>query len=36
MPMTQIVILDSHKHIITQGLQKQTHKIHANMPEYKT
>ena len=33
---TQIVIHDSHKHTTTQGLQKQTHKIHANMQEYKT
>ena len=23
-------------HTITQGLQKQTHKTHANMQEYKT
>ena len=35
-PKTQIVIHDSHKHKIAQGLQKQTHKIHANMQECKT
>ena len=33
---TQTVIHDSHKHTTTQGLQKQTHKIHANIQEYKT
>lgn len=36
MPKTQIVIHDPHKHTTTQGLQKQTHKIHTNMQEYKT
>ena len=33
---TQIVVHDSHKHKTTQGLEKQTHKIHANMKEHKT